>query len=354
MSINFSFKSGNCANTNVNNCPTKDGCPTDGTCPDFMIKRHDTKPVLRVSIEDCNGPIDFRANIIEVNMWALAKLKAAIDDTIDYFRLADDVGFEQVMVGDVIIMDRARLPEHMLVLGFDEENKLIQVQRGYHGTTPSSWKKGSTMRIFRIMNGIAESELIFEDITDVDGTVENDVLTESVLIYEWQAQDTCLPGCFWLEFKVLKMQDVVWFLPGGSWVGEVHQEDDGYFYTGTTQTDSSVKISYHQVGEIYLLPSTPWTGEIHMHTDDNFYTGSSHDDGSVYLDKSGIPVDSDISFDDNGMALVDTSIIPSFTSSSLTPEDFGCSLSDGVESVRRYPLTGEGFLIKIVNSVTGE
>lgn len=348
--VDFSLRSGGCS---ADTCVSKDGCPPN-VCPDFIIRRHDTKPSLKISVEDCDGPLDLRGLVVEVNMWALAKLKSAIAEDDEYFRLADDIGFEQIMVGDIIVMDRVRMPEHMLVVAFDENNKLVKVQRGYHGTTPSAWKKGASLRIFRILNGAAESEMVYEDVPQVDGTTEKDVLTASYLVYEWQPEDTCVPGCFWLEFKLLKMIAAIWYLPGGHWLGAIHTHTDDYFYTGTVHTDSSVKLSYNQVDGRYYLPDVLWGGEIHLHTDDAYYTGASHDDGSVLLNKTGVSSDSDISYNEEGMALTDVSIVPSFTSESLTTADYGCVLGEGVEWVRRFPMTNEGFLIKIENSGTTE
>lgn len=350
MPINFNLKSGGCQDQSE--CIDKFGCPDQ--CPDFIIRRHDTKPPLKVSIEDCNGPMDFRGLVIEVNMWALAKLKSNILEDDEYFRLADDIGFEQVMVGDIIVMERVRLPERMLVVAFDEHNKLIKVQRGYHGTTPGVWKKGTVMRIFRILSAPAEAELVFDDITNVDGTTEKDKLTESFLVYEWQPEDTCLPGCYWLEFKVLKMIDMVWYLPGGNWKGDIMVGTDGYFYTGTSYTEASVRLSFDQVNDLYLLPDTVWAGEVHLHSDDNYYTGSIHNDGSVLLGKTGVPSSSDTSYNSEGMAFHDISLIPSFTDEALAPYYFGCVLGEGVEWVRRFPVVGEGFLIKVEPSYTTE
>ncbi len=176
-----------------------------GVCPDFAIKRHDTKPPFKVLIEDCDGPVDLTDLVVEANMWAKAKLKKAITAADTYFQLADEIGFDQIMIGDIIIMDRVRMPEHMLVTAFDEINKFVQVQRGYNNTTASPWKKGNAMRIMKIMNGAAESQMILEDKTNVDGTIDKNILTESFLIYEWKSADVCLPGCYYLEFKVLKM-----------------------------------------------------------------------------------------------------------------------------------------------------
>lgn len=351
MSLTFNLRSGGCQSTP---CLDPFGCP-DGVCPDFIIRRHDTRPPLKVAMEDCDGPMDFRGLIIEVNMWALAKLKAALDESTEYFRLADDIGFEQVMVGDIIVMDRVRLPEHMLVVAFDETNKLIKVQRGYHGTTSSPWKKGAIMRIFRILNAPALAEIVFEDVQDVDGTIEKDVIQESFLVYEWQPEDTCLPGCYYLEFKVLKMIDMVWYLPGGNWTGEINIGDDGFFYTGSEFTDSSVRLSFDQVNDIYLLPDVAWSGEAHLHSDNNYYTGTIHNDGSVFLNKTGVPSDPTTSYNDSGVAsLLDVSIIPSFTDESLSPYYFGCILGEGIERVQRFPLNGEGFLIRISGSPTSE
>ena len=299
--------------------------------------------------------MDLQGLVIEVNMWALAKLKCNITDSETYFPLVDNIGFEQIMMGDIIVMDRVRMPERMLVTGFDEGNKLVRVQRGYHGTTPSAWKKGDKMRIFRVLNAPAESELVYDDITEVDGSVTKDALTEAYLVYEWEPEDTCLPGCYWLEFKILKMIDTVWYLPGGNWTGTVHTHTDGFFYTGTSNTDSSVRLSWDQVAGKYFIPDTPWAGEVHLHSDENYYTGPVHNDGSVILNKTGVPSEANTEYNDEGqVSLLDISLIPSFTDESLTPYYFGCILGEGVEWVRRMPISGEGFLIKIEDSPTVE
>lgn len=188
------------------NCINKFGCPNN-ICPDFVIKRHDTQPNISVAVADCNGPLDLSDPnlVVEVNMWANGKLKKAISTSDTYFGLCDNIGFDQIMVNDIIIMDRVRLPEHMLVTGFDETHKLVQVQRGYHGTTVSAWPRGSTMKIFRTLNGSAEIQSVLQDIVQPDGTTLTNQLTNTFLVYQWQPSDTCTPGCFWLEFKLLQM-----------------------------------------------------------------------------------------------------------------------------------------------------
>ena len=348
MSVKFNLKSGTCEST----CSDKFGC-IPGVCPDFVIRRHDTKPPLKISVEDCNGPLDLQGLVVEVNMWALAKLRDTITETSAYFRLADNVGFEQIMVGDIIVLDRVRMPERMLVTAFDETNKLVKVTRGYHGTTPSAWTKGTKMRIFRIMNAPAESEISLEDITGVDGEKEKDVVQDAYLMYEWQPEDTCLPGCYWLEFKVIKMIDVVWFLPGGNWVGEWHQYDDGFFYTGSRFTESSVRLTFDQVENKYFLPSVPWTGQSHVHSG-QYFTGLVQGDGSVLLSQTGLPSGDDTLYNEDGVTSLDISLVPSFTDESLTPYYFGCVLGEGVEWARRFPISGEGFYIKITDSFTPE
>jgi hypothetical protein len=217
-------------------CVDAFGCPDPAEqCPDFLIKRHDTKPAVRYDVEDCDGPIDLTDLVCEVSMWAEGKLKTAItvDDT--YFALADNIGFEQAMVGDIIVMSRVRAPEQMLVTGFDEANKLIQVQRGYNGSVISAYSRGSVLRIFRVLNSIASTEMTREDLTNVDGTTDEAVLTKSTLVYDWQAQDTCLPGCYWLEFKLLKMES------------DDDEEDSSLFGTPSVST-SFVSYTASQTG----------------------------------------------------------------------------------------------------------
>ena len=442
-------------------CNNKTGCPATSYCPDFQIKRFDTKPSFKVSLVDCKGPLNLHGLIAEANMWAEAKLKSALtagtqaagtvtiveeaklvatthyititttDGTVitatvtanggtttttntnsptwaivdaseastavnlatclnanskliatasngvvtitqlasgtagnttialtdpdaagmskaDFtggvdpslsLSLADNIGFEQVMVGDVIIMERARRPEHMLVKAFDETNSLISVQRSYNDTEAFAWKKGSKLKIFRVLNSSADVELVFEDVIQVDGTSES-TLVEADVLYDWKANDTCLSGCYLFEFKLIKMQEILYFLQGGSWAGETHQVS-GVYYTGTSATDSSVPLSYDPETGTFLLPSTQWTGNTNV-VDTDYKTGTSENDGSVALNTTGVESDNSVVY---GQA---------FTDSSFSSTDFGCGLSDGVEWVRSYPKNKEGFFVEITSSPISE
>lgn len=344
INFNLSLPSSGCQ---PNVCIDKFGCPSD-RCPDFVIRRYDTKPPFKVTLSDCEGSLDLEGLVVEVSMWAKGRLKAAITAEDEYFALADGVGFEQIMIGDIILMDRVRMPEYMLVTGFDEDNLLVQVQRGYRTTTPSKWKKGTSLRIFRIMDAQAQTEILTEDIRRPDGVTETDVVTSASVVYEWSAADTCLPGCYWLEFKVIKMLDAIFYLPGGAWTGEHNVDDDGVYWTGTTNDDGSVRLSYDSVDDEYVLSTDHWTGEYHLYSG-SYYTGTDHSDSSVVLSRTNAE---DVTV--SALAASSTSIVPSFVGEGLTPADYGCILGAGVEWIRRFPLGDEGFLIKIVDTYTRE
>ena len=105
------------------------GC---GSCPEFTIKRHDTRPAFKVAIEDCSGgPADALSHkgkdaeylIAEVSMWHHSRLRRDLSPDDTYFSLAGNQGFDQILPGDLIIMDQVRQPEQMLVMGFNEAKK---------------------------------------------------------------------------------------------------------------------------------------------------------------------------------------------------------------------------------------
>lgn len=364
MAINFNYKnsSGSCQDQ----CIDKFGCPPN-RCPDFTIRRHDTKPPFKVSVEDCDGPMDIQGIVVEINMWAMGKLKKAITPSSASIELSEGIGFEQIMVGDIILLDRVRVPEYMLVTGFDEDNKLVLVDRAYRNTTAGNWKKGTKMRIFRILNAPAQTEFAFEDLPQVDGTTIKDELTGAFVVYEWSPEDTCLPGCFWLEFKLLKMKELTVFLPGGYWSGPINQDNMDNYWTGTNKTDSSVLLSYDGLYNKYMLPSSTWKESFHLSSDHSYYTGTEQDDGSVLLNRDDNSSSAEVPYTSIENVSVISIIEPnssSFTYPTTDPsaiidpsnrsEYYGCLLGEGVEWVRRLPISGEGFLVKIENSFTPE
>lgn len=159
-------------------CVDKFGCP-EGVCPDFQIKRHDTVPAFKVLIEDENGPMDLTGLVLEANMWASAKLKTAITATDTTLQLADNIGFEQILVNDIIVPQRVRGTENMRVIGFDESTYKVEVERGYNGTTASAWNRGTPLKIMRVVNAAALTEMIYADEQQADGTCLKQQLVES-------------------------------------------------------------------------------------------------------------------------------------------------------------------------------
>jgi hypothetical protein len=199
----MNFKTGIKCNS-ASYCEDGSGCP-EGRTPDFCIKRHDTRPEFKVSVEDCDGPFEENENVIvEVNMWAKGKLKKDLDEQSNYFYLADNIGFDQIMIDDIIVFDQIRSPEQIKVIGFDETNKAVFVERGYNETIIQKYSKGSGLKIFRAKNLEAQIEYAYEDILQTDGSIKNQ-LVNTFLICNWNSSMTCLPGCFWLEFKMIKL-----------------------------------------------------------------------------------------------------------------------------------------------------
>src|SRR5262249_1145392 len=141
-------------NTSPPGCPSTTNCPdcfgcTPGVCPDFQIKRNDTRPVFKVSVQENDEPLDLTGLVVEANMWANAKLKCPLTPLDTQLALVNNIGFCQILPNDIILMDRARAPEQMRIVGFDEINSLVFVERGFNGTVPQSWARGQPMRIFR-------------------------------------------------------------------------------------------------------------------------------------------------------------------------------------------------------------
>lgn len=184
-------------------------CRNSGDCtnsPDLCIKRHDTRPHLKIAMSDCDGPIDLSEEgvVVEASMWFDAKLKAEVQAATSQIRFADDIGFESVSVGDVVSTPKSREPEMMLVTAVDEESKTLTVSRGHGGTLARTWSKGTEFAVFRFRDEPAKIESVFEESEAIDGSVSEN-LTETLLVFEWEQAHTSFPGCYWLEFKILKI-----------------------------------------------------------------------------------------------------------------------------------------------------
>lgn len=203
------------------------GCGNSGECPfppDFCIKRHDTRPDFRISMSDCDGPVDLSDDgiVVEASMWFDAKLKSSITSSSDQIMFADGIGFDAVRVGDVIATARARSPERMIVTAINESDRSMAVARGQDGTTAQAWDKGIGLRVFRFRDQPAMVESVSEDVESVDGTVSEE-LSDTLLVFKWDGAHTSMPGCYWLEFKILKV------VPGGvDWVKRVPLDRDGF------------------------------------------------------------------------------------------------------------------------------
>lgn len=207
------------------------GCGPQGDCPspvDLCIKRNDNKPYLKVSISDCDGPIDLTEEdlVVEASMWFDAKLKTDIAGITTQIRFADDLGFESVSVGDIISTSKSRSPELMLVSSVDESAKTLTVVRAQSGTSARAWPKGTQLSVFRFRDEAAKIESVFEQVEGLDGTT-SEQLVDTMLVFEWATEHTSAPGCYWLEFKILKV------LPstGGGvveWVKSVPTSSQGY------------------------------------------------------------------------------------------------------------------------------
>ena len=204
----------------------KSGCSGSGCefTPDFCIKRGDSRPSLRVSVEDCEGVVDLTDEnlVLEASMWFKAKLKSDLAPSSSSISFADNIGFNQVSVGDIIVTDRPRNPEKMLVSSINESAKTISVQRGYDSTTADSWPKGSLLRIFRFVDEPAEIHSVLEDVEGLDGVV-SEQLSGTYMVFNWGLNHTALPGCYFLEFKLTMMDGT-----SVSWVKKTPLSREGF------------------------------------------------------------------------------------------------------------------------------
>lgn len=177
-------------------------------------------------MSDCDGPVDLTEEgiVLEASMWFDAKLKAAVDESSDEIRFADDMGFDSVMVGDVVVTSRVRSPERMLVTSIDEAAHTMRVVRGHADTPAQPWGKGTGLRVFRFVDQPAGVESVIDTVESVDGT-SSEQLADTLLTFNWTGEQTSMPGCYWFEFKIMKMSGDP---PAADWVKRVPLAADGF------------------------------------------------------------------------------------------------------------------------------
>lgn len=194
---------------NYNNYNSSTQVCCDGTisaCSDFKTKQYSTYPPLKIQVFDCDdAPYDMKDLVIEASMWSTAKLKFDINSSDDLIQFADNIGYNTVGTNSILHLSTGRDFERMAISGFDDVNKIIQVERSVCSTYARSWKKGTPIKILRFFNKPAEAELVYDDEEQLDGTIIENKLVKSFLVYNWNPEDVCLPGKYFFEFKVLKM-----------------------------------------------------------------------------------------------------------------------------------------------------
>jgi hypothetical protein len=178
---------------------------TPPSCPDFIIKQHDTRPAFKVNITDCDLPVDLTDLIIEASMWTNTKLKINIESNTATITFADNIGFEQINYDTIIQIGNGRLFERMLIKEIHDFDNTITVIRGQLNTGAYKWKKGTQIKLLRFLNNPAIGEMNYQDIEQIDGTALKNQLVASTLVYEWLTGDTCMCGKYFLEFKALSV-----------------------------------------------------------------------------------------------------------------------------------------------------
>ena len=131
----------------------------DGTitnCPDYTTKQHSTYPPLKIQVFDCDdAPYNLKDLVVEASMWSTAKLKFDINSTTDLLQFADSIGYNTVGTTSILHLSTGRDFERMTIVGFDDVNKVIQVQRGACSTLTRPLKKGTPIKILRFINRAA-------------------------------------------------------------------------------------------------------------------------------------------------------------------------------------------------------
>jgi len=192
---------------------TVTGCESTAESADIVLKKHDLKPEVRLSVVDCDGAVELSDNLtVRFKMWVSCRLKTTISATDSTFALADNVGFDQIAVGDSIFLDHPRQPEQMTITGFDEAAKTIHVLRAQAGTSANAFAKGSSLKIMRISTGVGFVDVKREKQLSEEG-IQQDILVSTELVYNWNYCDTDFSGRYEAEFILIHEGDRIQALP---------------------------------------------------------------------------------------------------------------------------------------------
>jgi hypothetical protein len=372
-------------------CDGSDIAPCLGIgCPVLNIKKNDNKPDLKIKVEDCNGyPIDLKNQIVEASMWFDSRLLKSVTKDQNFIILASIKAFNQLLVGDIIQISTGRNFERMTVTGFEEVRRLVYVDRGTNSTLPSAWPKATPVKCFRFLNAPAIGEMIYSDtLLEVSGepgmvaydlgrnSMENRTpvyglptpvgpyLVGSYLVYEWKFRDTCLAGCYFLEFKVLtpttttttKPPDYgagyycIWDGAAGGYTcmycpGVDYIKANGWSYIqGPAKSCIDLNLC-RQYPNPHVLE---WTIDIDPNSIP--FIGASKLAYDPFV--AGIPT-GDAAFAPEGeWVFSDSLLVPGApTASNIVAEQ--CGAPYGIADVKKYPLCG-AFIIQICDSPTSE
>jgi hypothetical protein len=373
----------------TSNCDCPDSgcspCTNIAGCVTFNIKQGDNKPDFKVQIEDCNGnPVDLENQIIEASMWFNSRLLKTITAQQNYIQLADLVGFQQLLVGNIIQIGTGRNFERVTVTGFDEVRRFVYVDRGTNGTAASAQLKGAALRCFKFLNSPAFGEMVFSDtlnsnsepgmtaydlktnqnIPSTSGLISTSgpYLAASYLVYEWQVADTCLAGCFYFEFKILDPVTVPTTTPPPDFGAGFYCINDrvtsGYICMYCPGVDYIIQnnwtyvkgpaascedLNYCRQYPSPLTSGLDWTLEARDLPPFVEYSQMAYD-----------PVDP-LAYSYSGssfLSIAPENIVADSVPSVVVAEQ--CNLPYGIKSMRKYPLQGPGFVIQIWSSNTGE
>ena len=156
---------------------------------DHIIKRGDTVPAFIVplsasdkeDLEELALPLGVR-----VYLWFQSRLSAAISSIDSSISLLDNVGFDCVVVGDLVLFldGSGGVNELARVTAIDVDNHTLTLSRGIDGGVRDH-EAQIPLNIFRIYRGVGEINL-----------------REGTLTYYWTTSGTQTAGEYYFEFEV--------------------------------------------------------------------------------------------------------------------------------------------------------